>query len=73
MIGALFDTVTQIRADGTVGPWLATDWSANEDFTEWTFNLVEGVTFHNGKTHSPLKPWLTCSHYSRLVRQQAES
>ena len=49
MIGALFDTVTQIRADGTVGPWLATDWSANEDFTEWTFNLVEGVTFHNGK------------------------
>ncbi|HAF67964.1 MAG TPA: hypothetical protein DCL16_02480, partial [Acidimicrobiaceae bacterium] len=48
MIAAIYDTLVQIRTDGTIGPWLATDWSANEDFTEWTFNLVEGVTFHNG-------------------------
>jgi ABC-type transport system substrate-binding protein len=31
-------------------PALATEWSANEDLTEWTFNLREGVTFHNGAT-----------------------
>jgi peptide/nickel transport system substrate-binding protein len=31
-----------------VVPALATDWSANEDLTVWTFNLREGVTFHDG-------------------------
>ena len=29
-------------------PWLATDWEANEDATEWTFNLREGVNFASG-------------------------
>jgi peptide/nickel transport system substrate-binding protein len=29
-------------------PLLATDWEANEDGTEWTFNLREGVKFHDG-------------------------
>ncbi|MEM9950382.1 MAG: ABC transporter substrate-binding protein [Chloroflexota bacterium] len=29
-------------------PALATDWSGNEDSTVWTFNLREGVTFHDG-------------------------
>ena len=29
-------------------PTLATEWSANEDLTEWTFTLREGVKFHNG-------------------------
>lgn len=31
-------------------PSLATEWSANEDLTEWTFTLRDGVTFHNGAT-----------------------
>ncbi|MGJ3237950.1 MAG: ABC transporter substrate-binding protein [Anaerolineae bacterium] len=31
-----------------VVPALATDYSANEDSTVWTFNLREGVTFHDG-------------------------
>src|SRR6056297_2598879 len=36
--------------DGTleVEPALATDWSISEDGTEYTFNLREGVTFHDG-------------------------
>lgn len=29
-------------------PGLATEWSANEDSTVWTFKLREGVTFHDG-------------------------
>ena len=48
MVAAVYDTLVAIRADGTVGPWLASDWSSNADFTEWTFNLVDGVEFHNG-------------------------
>lgn len=35
---------TEVRAA------LATDWSANEDSTVWTFDLREGVTFHDGST-----------------------
>lgn len=29
-------------------PSLATEWSANDDLTEWTFKLREGVKYHNG-------------------------
>jgi ABC-type transport system substrate-binding protein len=35
---------------GDVVPSLATEWTANEDLTEWTFTLRDGVKFHNGAT-----------------------
>lgn len=35
---------------GTPIPSLATEYTANEDLTEWTFTLREGVTFHDGST-----------------------
>ena len=48
MMKAMIDTMVERRADGTYGPWLAKSWSANEGYTEWTFELQEGVLFHNG-------------------------
>ena len=48
MVLAIHDTLVVQRADGTIGPWLATSWESNESFTEWTFSLEEGVNFHNG-------------------------
>lgn len=33
---------------GEFEPGLATEWSVNEDATEYTFTLREGVTFHDG-------------------------
>jgi peptide/nickel transport system substrate-binding protein len=30
-------------------PQLATSWSANDDYTVWTFNLREGVLWHDGE------------------------
>lgn len=36
--------------DGRPSPDLALSWSANEDATEWTFELREGVTFHDGSS-----------------------
>lgn len=35
---------------GDVVASLAADWSANDELTEWTFTLREGVKFHNGAT-----------------------
>lgn len=47
--GAVFDGLTEIQADGTLVGELATDWEASSDAKTWTFNLRQGVTFHNGK------------------------
>ncbi|MGH2592368.1 MAG: ABC transporter substrate-binding protein, partial [Anaerolineae bacterium] len=33
---------------GNVIPSLAESWEANDDLTEWTFTLRQGVKFHNG-------------------------
>ncbi len=48
MMVAVFDKLVEFRADGTYGGWLAESFESNDDFTEWTFKLREGVTFHNG-------------------------
>jgi len=47
--GAVFDSLTEVAADGSLVGELATDWEASADAKTWTFNLRQGVTFHNGK------------------------
>ena len=47
--GAVFDSLTEVRADGTLVGELAESWEASPDAKVWTFNLRQGVTFHNGK------------------------
>ncbi|WP_094019454.1 ABC transporter substrate-binding protein [Maliponia aquimaris] len=47
--GAVFDSLTEVTAGGTLVGELATDWEASPDAKVWTFNLRQGVTFHNGK------------------------
>ncbi|TPE51618.1 ABC transporter substrate-binding protein [Amaricoccus solimangrovi] len=42
--------LTTIRSDNTLGPELAKSWQATPDAKTWTFDLVEGVTFHSGKS-----------------------
>ena len=40
--------LTHINADLVAEGDLAADWSVSDDGLEWTFNLREGVTWHNG-------------------------
>lgn len=47
--GAVFDTLTEIAADGTVRGELATGWQAQSDGAVWTFDLRREVQFHNGR------------------------
>ncbi|MBE3591003.1 MAG: ABC transporter substrate-binding protein [Firmicutes bacterium] len=45
----IFDTLLQFQGDTTnVGPGLATGCEANQDATEWTCTLREGVKFQDG-------------------------
>jgi ABC-type transport system substrate-binding protein len=40
--------LTHIDANLVAQPDLATDWTVADDGKEWTFNLREGIKFHNG-------------------------
>ncbi|WP_420450662.1 ABC transporter substrate-binding protein [Ilumatobacter sp.] len=48
MANAVFDTLTAPTTDGSFVPYLAETVEPNEDFTQWTVTLREGVTFHDG-------------------------
>lgn len=47
--GSVFDCLTEVAADGSLKGELAESWEASADAKTWTFNLRQGVTFHNGK------------------------
>ncbi len=47
--GCVFDCLTEVAADGTLVGELAESWEASADAKTWTFNLRQGVKFHNGK------------------------
>jgi peptide/nickel transport system substrate-binding protein len=45
----LVDSLVWNNYDGTFAPWLATEWTVNEDATHYEFTLRDGVTFSNGE------------------------
>ncbi|OWY63448.1 hypothetical protein B7486_53060, partial [cyanobacterium TDX16] len=47
---AIFDPLMTATTDGQVEPFLAESMEANEDYTEWTIVLRDGITFHDGST-----------------------
>src|SRR5690606_327813 len=53
----VYDNVLQglVRFDrtGEIVPALATEWSVSEDGLTWTFELRQGVTFHDGSSFDP--------------------
>jgi peptide/nickel transport system substrate-binding protein len=48
IVAQCFEYLCGLADDGDIGPGLATEWTANDDSTEWTFKLREGVTWQNG-------------------------
>jgi len=44
----IYETLTFYTPDNTVEPKLATSWDVGDDGLSWTFNLREGVSFHDG-------------------------
>jgi peptide/nickel transport system substrate-binding protein len=45
---SIYDPLMAQTGDGDVGPYLAESLEANDDLTEWTLTLREGITFHDG-------------------------
>jgi len=46
--GLVFDTLTEVAADGTLKGELATGWTGSEDARHWVFDLRDDVVFHDG-------------------------
>lgn len=45
----VYETLVRLQADGSITGLLATDWEISDDGLTYTFNLQEGVSFHNGE------------------------
>lgn len=51
--GTVFDTLTEIAADGSLRGELATRWEASADARRWAVSLRRDVRFHNGQPFGP--------------------
>lgn len=66
MVGkAVYDTLTLLDGNGDALPNLAASWTSNADFTEWTFTIRGGVTFHDG---TPLDGAAVADNLNRLIK-----
>jgi oligopeptide transport system substrate-binding protein len=48
IVDTLFDSLTQVSADGTVLPSAAVDWEHFDDGRRWRFTLRDGARYHDG-------------------------
>lgn len=66
----LFEGLISQDADGEPVPGVATEWSSNEDFTEWTFTLRDNAVWSDGEpvtAHDFVYAW------KRLVNPETAS
>jgi ABC-type transport system substrate-binding protein len=48
IVQQIYESLTYVKPDGTIVPGLALSWTPNSDFTNWQYNLRQGVKFHDG-------------------------
>ena len=62
----IFDALTRVEADGSVGPLLAQSWTPSAEATVWEFTIRSGAKFHNGQ---PVTAQDVVWSYQRLERE----
>ncbi len=63
VVRQLFETLVTTEPGGTeIQPLLATEYEPNDDGTQWTFTLKDGVTFHDG---TPFDAKAVCFNFDR--------
>ncbi len=68
-VSLMYDTLTYVDEDGAVAPWLATSWETNDDASEWTFQLRDDVTWHDGEQFDAEDVAFTVTYENEVVRQ----
>jgi peptide/nickel transport system substrate-binding protein len=59
----MYETLIKLKPGSTeLEPGLAKSWESNEDGTAWTFQLQEGVKFHDG---TPFNAEAVCANFDR--------
>jgi peptide/nickel transport system substrate-binding protein len=48
MVASVSDPLFAATEDGDIAPMLVESWEHNEDYTEWTYHIREGIRFHDG-------------------------
>ena len=66
----IYNRLTRIQPDLTVAPELAESWDISDDGLVYTFNLRQGVTFHNGR---PMVAEDVVYSFERLVDPETAS
>ncbi len=72
--GNIFEGIVNMKSDYTAGLELAESYEVNEDYTEWTYKLRQGVMFHNGQEMkaddvvASMNRWIECcSNASQMI------
>ena len=48
MLASVSDPLFNITPDGELTPMLVESWELSDDYTQWTYRIREGITFHDG-------------------------
>ena len=64
LLSLLYDTLTWKDGEGII-PWLAREWAASDDGLAYTFRLVDGATWHDGRPLTAEDVAFSFGYYAR--------
>lgn len=65
--GLVFDTLTEVGADGTLRGELATRWTSSDDARVWQFELRDDVRFHDGAPFTAMDVVASAAGFADVV------